>query len=512
MVRLKEGSAKKCGELHEKRRPHLIPVRFAVACPSGHIMDFPWHEWAHMHSSKDCNAGSGKLFLVSTGAAGLAGVQVICSSCGARNTMRGAFDQHRNPFEKIWGHDCCPGERPWLGPDAVESNCTERPVTIQRGASNSYFASTMNSILIPPYSKLLRKILDDPKQWSLIEVLFNSQPTVDGEISMDTPQLLNPLREIAKNHGVDPDAFIQAAIEKLGLEKEDIGEAISEEEYRSAEYKAFLGPRPPHSERRDFDVVQQDITHYSEIFQRYFKKVVMIPRLRETRALIGFGRIVPPGGIGEGAQLSIKPLDWFPATEVRGEGIFLTLRQSALEAWKNEAFNLSERVQTIRNRIEADEIARRRHGLGITAEFLLIHTLAHVLIRQLTYDCGYDSSSLRERIYVSSDDADTKMAGLLIYTASGDSEGTLGGLVRQGLPGRLDMTMKAAIANARLCSSDPLCIESEGQGINGLNLAACHACTLLPETSCETGNTLLDRAMLIGTLNNEGLGFFKDIS
>ena len=103
------------------------------------------------------------------------------------------------------------------------------------------------------------------------------------------------------------------------------------------------------------------------------------------------------------------------------------------------------------------------------------------------------------------------MEGLLIYTASGDSEGTLGGLVRQGLPGRLESTFTAAIANARLCSSDPLCIESYGQGINGLNLSACHACTLLPETSFEEGNRLLDRALLIGTSGNQQLGLFSDV-
>ena len=113
-------------------------------------------------------------------------------------------------------------------------------------------------------------------------------------------------------------------------------------------------------------------------------------------------------------------------------------------------------------------------------------------------------------MYVGSDGGD-QMSGLLIYTASGDSEGTLGGLVRQGLPGRLEATVDAAIRNAGLCSSDPLCIESKGQGINGLNLSACHACTLLPETSCEEGNRLLDRALLIGTPDNPDLGFFADM-
>ena len=227
--------------------------------------------------------------------------------------------------------------------------------------------------------------------------------------------------------------------------------------------------------------------------------------------MTGFGRIVPPASGLDGAELSIKPQNWFPATEVRGEGIFLILRRSEVEKWMSGSSDLTSHVSRVLGRIKEDSMVRSRHGSVVSAEFLLIHTLAHILIRQLTYDCGYDSSSLQERIYVNTSDAETKMIGLLIYTASGDAEGTLGGLVRQGLPGRLDETFQAAIANTRYCSSDPLCIESEGQGLDGLNLAACHACALLPETSCETGNTLLDRALLIGTESNPNLGYFKDI-
>ena len=139
----------------------------------------------------------------------------------------------------------------------------------------------------------------------------------------------------------------------------------------------------------------------------------------------------------------------------------------------------------------------------------MIHSFAHVLIRQMAFECGYDASDLRERLYVSSDQGE--MRGLLIYTASGDSEGTLGGLVRQGGPDRLEHTVRAAIENAYVCSSDPLCIESEGQGTRSLNFAACHACALLPETSCEESNLLLDRALVIGTPQYPRLGFFNSL-
>ena len=376
----------------------------------------------------------------------------------------------------------------------------EIPVTIQRGASNTYFAETINSILIPPYSRLLQQVLDRPDVWPIIEAL----PLVDGKLHRD------PLVALAKTHGIDPEIFIRAVDEKYAAGEEAGAEAVSEQEYRAAEYRAFLGPRPPRSERRDFDLLPGEIEQYSDDFRRCFEKVVMIPKLRETRVLTGFSRVVPPSATTVKAELSLRPQNWLPAMEVRGEGIFLILRSDAVEEWLSRTEAMAGRAQTINDRLAQVAAERGTEGRTITPEFLLVHTLAHVLIRQLTFDCGYDSSSLRERIYVGGE-GESKMAGLLVYTASGDSEGTLGGLVRQGLPGRLEGTFRAAISNARLCSSDPLCIESEGQGINGLNLAACHACTLLPETSCEEGNRLLDRAVLIGTSGNQQLGLLSSI-
>jgi hypothetical protein len=138
-----------------------------------------------------------------------------------------------------------------------------------------------------------------------------------------------------------------------------------------------------------------------------------------------------------------------------------------------------------------------------------MHTLAHLLINELIYECGYGSASLRERLY--SVDGDHPMAGILLYTAAGDSEGTMGGLVRMGKPGRLEGVLRRALENARWCSTDPVCIESLGQGPDNCNLAACHSCALLPETSCEEMNRLLDRGMVVGTLSQPQMGFFSGV-
>ena len=495
-VRLyKKGKAKTCAELAPGRRPHLIPVRFAVACKAGHITDFPWQEWAHK-DRENCGAGSGKLFLVSTGGSGLGGLKVVCSDCKAERTLTGAFN--KGAFTKIWQNGC-PGERPWLGPHATQPDCRQEPVTIQCGASNAYFAHTVNSILIPPYSQLLRRILDRPEVWEQIEAI----PKVDGKLH-------RPLLDVlAKQNGIESNVFIQAVDEKMGqTDDDDIEETTSEQDYRAAEFNAFLGVRPPHEERLDFDILHQDIESYHDDFKRFFKHAVMIPKLRETRALVGFSRVEPAASDDKIASLSIRPQEWFPATDVRGEGIFLVLNQERITDWIKRHNEVEERTSIVNSRLI--QSSRSETPRQITTAFLLLHSLAHALIRQMVFDCGYDSSALRERIYVG-DTENGEMAGILIYTASGDSEGTLGGLVRQGLPDRLEKTFLAAIANSRLCSSDPLCSESEGQGVAGLNLAACHACLLLPETSCEEGNRLLDRAMMVGTASKPELGFFYEL-
>lgn len=141
----------------------------------------------------------------------------------------------------------------------------------------------------------------------------------------------------------------------------------------------------------------------------------------------------------------------------------------------------------------------------------MMHTFAHLLIKRLCYSCSYGSSSLRERIYYKSD-KDNRMNGILIYTSSGDSEGSLGGLVRQGKEHFLGKLIKDAIEDAKWCSSDPVCSDigqSSGQGPDNINGSACHNCCIVPETCCEEFNTLLDRTTLIGKLDDSSIGYFR---
>jgi hypothetical protein len=250
---------------------------------------------------------------------------------------------------------------------------------------------------------------------------------------------------------------------------------------------------------------------YSKEINAAFSRVRLVELLRETRALWGFTRVMSSAlRLSEGkARLRLHPIgDWLPAYTVSGEGIYFEFDEARLRAWENRP-DVADRADRLARHYLG---VREERGLGdrdITPRFILVHTMAHLIINQLIFECGYSTASLRERLYVSSD-LDSPMAGLLIYTAAGDAEGTMGGLVRMGKPGNLERVWDASLTNAEWCSTDPICMEAgeAGQGPDSCNLAACHSCALLPETSCEEFNRFLDRGLIIGSLKQPEIGFF----
>lgn len=252
--------------------------------------------------------------------------------------------------------------------------------------------------------------------------------------------------------------------------------------------------------------------HGSELER--FSRVLLVEQMRETRALRGFTRVRDSGlKLNDGkALLRRAPLppnrDWLPAYVVRGEGIYLELDEDQVRRWEARA-EVETRAAKIRQRYAALAIGRSLRDKPLTPRLILVHTLAHLLINQLVYESGYSSASLRERLYASDDPA-APMAGMLLYTAAGDSEGTMGGLVRMGQPGTLEGVVGAALAAAEWCSSDPVCMEAgeAGQGPDSCNLAACHGCVLVPETACEEFNRFLDRGLVVGTHADPSLGYF----
>jgi len=391
----------------------------------------------------------------------------------------------------MWVDTKCQGARPWIGPDETE-DC-ESPDSVQalhRAASNVYFANTVSSILIPPHTRRANKVLE--RNWE--NLCFDGLDPDPGA-----------LRMLARQQRIDIAHLEQALRERLNPP----APASSEESYRREEYLAITGSGE--LEHEDLVLRSLDLSSFSPVVQEYFERITLVEKLAETRTLIGFSRIVPVpnhqlmSDRKIGRHLKSKKPYWLPAARAYGEGVFIQFRREQVETWMRRP-KVVNRV----GKVVTDAQDRLKGGLAEPSPLLmLIHTFAHLLMRQLSFVCGYGNASVRERIYCSTD-LGGFMCGVLIYTAAGDAEGTLGGLVGQGEPGRFDALLEGALEFAGWCSTDPICSELGRQGLHSLNLAACHACTLAPETSCELGNRLLDRALLVGKVAEPGLGYFGD--
>ncbi len=467
-------------------RRYCVPVRFVFACEDGHLDEFPWHQWvAHEPTCQDRTF----LLLKSVGA-GLAGLILRCPACNAARSMDGIFSG------QTWTGFRCNGRRPWLA--GADEACSKQPRAVQRGASNLYFPVISSALSIPPWSDELQEQLGiywDP----IVQV----GPVQRAQFIETLAQSV--LGDVLRSLGLTAELLAREISRRLDLLAQPEVLDIRGEEYR----QFTLGTANTVNTTREFECRPE---HVPENLQPFFDRIVRVVRLREVRALRGFTRINPPGDEeGPGvAKLSATKLDWLPGIEVRGEGIFLQLAEGRLTEWESRA-EVRERSNQLNAAWHADWHERHGHGppYEITTRRLLVHTLAHVLMRQLTLECGYSSSALRERLYIG--EGEQPMAGLLIYTSTSDTDGTLGGLQRQGTGERLAATVPAALRAVEWCSSDPLCIEDMLGGPERFLLAACHACVLAPETACETFNRFLDRAALIGDADDRNWGYFSPL-
>ncbi|MDE2743223.1 MAG: DUF1998 domain-containing protein [Gemmatimonadota bacterium] len=491
-----------CVSLNQWRRPRLLPVRFMAVCDRGHIQDFPFMEWVHRNDdwTPDC-----KLRLrAGRSAAGLSGITIQCS-CGKSRSMAGAFNEDALDSVNV----SCGGLRPWLGDWTPKSiKCGNGLRALQRGASNVYFAHVASSIYLPLWgestSRGVVELLEDSDIWQSL-----SRSLVDGRIDIERCRGIceyNP-----KCKGIAPEELCEAAQRRLNGSDQIIsaGEQ-TEEKYRQAEYEAITTAQG--GEQTDLYIVPRSLAEYAPLVRESFANIMLVRKLRETRTFYGFSRCLPDDGRSYQKHIEDLRLDtsinWLPAVMVRGEGIFLKLDEKKLVAWEQNPDVIKRFTILLKNYNQVRQ-DRGQAPRQFSPKFVLIHTMAHLLINQLCFDCGYGSAALRERIYCDAEDTSFPMSGVLIYTASGDSEGTMGGLVRQGEPNKLERVLIRALRTAQWCSSDPTCVESNSQGPDSCNLAACHTCALLPETSCEEGNRLLDRVLVVGSPENPELGFFQ---
>lgn len=494
-----------------KKGPFLIPVRFIAICDSHinekdvqinsryHLEDFPFIEWVHYDKENpvfiENNDSNHKLTYMGGSGASLSGVRIKCS-CGKDRSLASCFNEGALKNIKK-----CGGNRPWLG-ETDKNNCNHNLKVILSGASNVFFPQIASSIYIPGFnSETDKRIIDIlEKNWDLL-----TRTRVNGKLDKKGFDI------ISEQNNIDTSKLIKAAEDKLNKKlDEEIYEDLSEEEYRKREYDELI--KDSGGENQDLFVQSLKSDKYEKIIEKYFESISLIKKLRETRAFTGFTRLMPYDSRSfreRRKDLYKGNIDWLPAIIVRGEGIFFKFNAENLEKWgatesvkmRTEILNKNYKKSFINEGKNKQEI------LNVNAKFILIHTFAHLLINQFSYECGYGSSSLRERIYCNTQ-TDKNMNGVLIYTTSGDSEGSLGGLVRLGKPGNIERIVFNALQNAKWCSSDPLCIESPGQGPESCNLAACHCCCLLPETSCEMANRVLDRGLVVGTLKKSDIGFF----
>lgn len=477
------------------RKP-VYPARLVVACRKGHVDDFPWEWWVHEGQGKQCT-GKPSLKLRSLGrTASLGDILIRCETCSATRTLAGAT------FPENIAERVCTGKRPWL---RDEEPCREKPVPLQRGASNVYFPILVSSISIPPWSDAIQNVVG--RQWDMLERLARNRP----DMLEDTVEGL----ELPQRTGFSAASIARAIQDRLDNQSGP-GSEITEAQLR---YQEHLALRSPHSGDNPMEEFQTREAGIHERLRPFISQVMLVTRLREVMAIRGFTRVLSPDPSDRirvtPAPLARGRLPWLPAIEVRGEGLYLELDEGAVMKWEAQHPVVGERAARLQQTYE--EMCKQRRWKAsrrISPRLLLVHSLAHALVRQLSLECGYSAASLRERLYVfepGEEQGREGVAGLLIYTATVDSDGSLGGLVRQAQPDRLIETMLGAIEEASWCASDPLCLESEGQGQGALNLAACHACLLVSETSCEEYNRLLDRAMLCGPIGKPEAGYFHGI-
>jgi len=474
----------------------LVPMRFVAACESGHLDDVDWRFWAHSGKNGDrgCKTRDKLRFVVDVKAAtgGLASLRVECKSCGGYRSLEDLANKAivKETFRK------CSGRHVWLF--GQHDECTADVVILQRGATNLHYPSTISALDIPddvvenPAAEFADQIRQHLKYQRVLDLIRDTEG--------DNKELIDAFADLmATAVGCNPSVVLEVARADIegrplvgagAVSQEGVidQEVLLGEEWRTIDKALQEGGLTG----SNFSAVREELAPLApDWMKRLIGGVLLIHRLREVRAYLGFQR-VRPGTPDKTVRPDVGANEvWLPAAEVFGEGIVLAFDFNMLKSWAACIPNDE------RSALQALEHKRLEENFWFLPQvdpaFLAIHILAHLLLRRITFECGYSSSSLRERLYFNSENG---YAGIMIYTADGDSEGTLGGLVRQGRRDRLAQSVIEALDQGRWCSSDPVCSETAGQGLGGFNHAACHACSLVSETSCVAANTLLDRRML----------------
>lgn len=475
----------------------LVPMRYVAVCEKGsHLQDIPWFMWTHRgHDAgvtepvRVCRAYKELRFVRSAKhGEGLRSLRVECNGCKRSRPLSDLVSKDALVRDGIR----CKGVQPWQ--DSIPGNvCDHKLFAVQRGATGNYIAERISALDIPE---------ERPPSAAAAD-------TIRGHMFFE--------KVVADNGGPQSEMIAEWIAAELGISAEEVltvaagGNEPTDDillDLKDGEWAAFLKKlKTPGRDLSEGDFVVDSWTVGSHqgvppALAARLTAVGQVRRVREVRALKGFRRYAADAEMIR-ADLSIdgKRKAALPAIEMYGEGIFLQFNEDFLNEWESRP-EVQARAGILVNRRSETLWA---HRLDVPEpRYVALHTIAHLLIRRLAYASGYSSASLQERIYAHSDRPD-RTAGILVYTAAGDAQGTLGGLVRLGDPDKLVPLLLAALDDADVCSNDPVCIESDRQGASSLNLSACHGCSLVSETSCETANRLLDRQLLLGGSHVPGL-------
>lgn len=491
-----------CGRKRKGRKPLAVAARFVLACTAGHLDDFPYVEF--VHRGQPCPEVSHPTLEMDDRGGNLgANVAIKCRSCEAQRNIRewmGDRNLVRLPR--------CRGRHPHLSWFA-EGGCDRQLYVLVVGASNQWFPQTLSALAVPQSGARAVEATVE-KHWKALEPLPKSMYPWAREN-------VGAFRELAKWS----DDEIWEAVERLKARREGGTDASSGgyPDLRTPEWEAFTG-HPLPEENDDFAV--RRLTEIPAALRGIYADVVQAERLREVRTLIGFTRLDAPDpddpDLVTRAPVTRGSPQWLPATEVRGEGIFLRLPEDLLREWEDR---VAESVAVREHREAYIRFRKHRFSTRIQGPFdpergwpgpryYALHTLSHLLIRTIALECGYSSASLTERIYAGT--PEDPRSGILIYTAVPDAEGTLGGLVSLAEPDRLVEITRRALRDARHCSSDPLCAERLPQAPEDfLHGAACHVCLFVSETTCERGNRYLDRRFIVPIGDEPKLALFPEL-
>ena len=466
----------------------LVPVRFVCGCKRGHIDDIDWKRYIH-EGLTDCTR---PLWIEERGTAGDVADVVVGCDCGKERRMYEALS--------LGPLGTCRGRRPWLGSIPSEG-CKQQNKLLVRTGSNTYFPERMSVISLPEGDdRLMDAVI---RNW---DILSDARTADDVRNRRFDRQVKVDLADF------DDDTVLRAIMSHgaEGLPETELSVKAAEFEVL-ASGQARVGKDTPESTFYAETLLDRAKWGGNEPGLESVLRVVALHRLREVIAQVGFTRILPPATEVDGeldpaierAALDVQH-DWLPAFENRGEGVFVQLDPAHVAEWAGRGAVIA-RAQQLEAGFAIWAQERKIDRTFPGAPYVMVHSLAHLLLTASAEECGYPASALRERVYA----LHPGQFGMLIYTATPGADGTLGGLA--ACASRIGPLIRRAVELGALCSNDPICAHhapNDPHGDRPLHGAACHGCVFVAETSCEQRNDLLDRSLVVDTIDGAGTGFF----